>query len=304
MVPLLLRSFLHHSSKEVVGLRGLRLITNATTQTALSDIIVDPTPTKNRNDDSPAIGLSLIGRPGSGKGTYGTLLAKAFGCPLIIVGDVLRDHVHRNTEIGKEISVFQKEGRLADDNLVAKALISHLEKLISQSDDNVKFRFILDGFPRSLPQAKLMFPSASDSNECSKNAILWPKRYQISFAVNIDVPDQICIEKMLGRRKCKVCHDNFNVTDVNKNNFVMPPKLPIPYPCQKCDMEEDWERRLDDTETIMRRRLEEFHTTSSPVESFFEDRGKLLTFQPFRGILDMPKMKDLVIRHARELVET
>ena len=321
MLPLYGFSLSCRRSNILEGLQRLRLMTN---RSAPPKIINHTTRTKQERIQQkfPVVNLSLIGKPGSGKGTYGALLAKSLDCSLVIVGDVLRDHVQNCTEIGQEISEFQREGRLADDILVAKALLSHLESmdmpigedgisppaLLSNSNETIKFGYILDGFPRTLPQAELMFPSPANDNDskvqaCNPNqsTISWPTQYQISFAVNIDVSDQICIDKMLGRRKCKVCNESFNVADVNTiDGFVMPPKLPLPHPCQKCDMELDWEKRLDDTQDIMKRRLEEFHNKSSPVAQFFEDRGKLAIFRPYRGLSDMPMLEDLVKQRARD----
>jgi Adenylate kinase and related kinases len=237
-----------------------------------------------KSQNQEFINISLIGKPGSGKGTYGQLLSKFLGCPLVIMGDVLRDHVVKGTEIGMKIAQCQREGKLANDELVVEALLKHLENTLSSPHKSKKsvvapFGYILDGFPRTLQQAEYMF---LDSTQ-------WPKQFGITFAVNIDVPDEICIEKMLGRRKCKVCHESFNVADVNTpNGFVMPPKLPSPYPCQKCDMDQDWEIRIDDTKEIMIRRLTEYHDKSSPVANLFRDRDKLVTFTPFKGIADMP----------------
>jgi adenylate kinase len=254
--------------------------------------------TKNHDYHDSMINISLIGKPGSGKGTYGKLLSKLLECPLIIMGDVLRDHVIKGTDIGMKIAQCQREGKLANDELVVKALLTYLEDNLSLDDENTKkitdvpfFGYILDGFPRTLQQAEYMF---SDSR-----THYWPKRFGISFAVNIDVPDEICIEKMLGRRNCKICHESFNIADVNTpNGFVMPPKLPSPYPCQRCNMDQDWDIRIDDTKDVMVRRLEEYHEKSSPVEKFFKDRDKLVTFTPFKGIADMPILQDLVIRRS------
>lgn len=276
--------FLHCTTRKVsinrVLTRGLQTTSNA-----------DP------NTSNRLINISLIGRPASGKGTYGSLLAEKLKIPLVIVGDVLRDHVAKGTEIGIAIENCQKEGKLADDELVTAALLSHLKSLNLRTayesnnvDNDIQFGYILDGYPRSLVQAETMYESSS---------LPWPKEFEITFAVDIDVPDEICIDKMLGRRKCTICKKAFNVADVNtKDGYVMPPNLPDPYPCTECDMDKDWERRLDDTEDIMTSRLKEFHIISSPVVRFFEQKNKLVKFHPFNGIADMPLMEDLIRKRA------
>lgn len=284
MKKLSLTMFLHTTMRRVsinrVLTRGLQTTSNA-----------------DLNTSNRLINISLIGRPASGKGTYGSLLAEKLKIPLVIVGDVLRDHVAKGTEIGIAIENCQKEGKLADDELVTAALLSHLKTLKSRATyksnkagNDVQFGYILDGYPRSLVQAETMYTSSS---------LPWPKEFEIAFAVDIDVPDKICIDKMLGRRKCTICKKSFNVADVNtKDGYVMPPNLPDPFPCTKCDMDKDWERRLDDTEDIMTARLKEFHAISSPVVKFFQQRNKLVKFQPFNGISDMPLMEDLVRNRA------
>ena len=241
--------------------------------------------------DHEYINFSLIGRPGSGKGTYGKLLSESLQCRFVVMGDVLRHHVQTKTVIGKEIAEYQREGRLADDQLVSKALLSHLEMLFDdrdyeasetkRSDGNSKLGFILDGFPRTVQQAEA--------------SIFWPEKFSLSFAVNIDVPDSVCLDKMLGRRKCTICNESLNVSDVNTiDGFVMPPKLPSPFPCDQCDMDQDWEMRVDDTEEVILRRIAEFNEKSAPVSKFFQERGELVNFVPYNGVADINKMENLV----------
>ena len=256
------------------------------------------------------INFSLIGKPGAGKGTYGKLLSEALGCPLVVMGDVLRMNVLKGTEIGKEVDKFQREGRLVNDSLVSQALLSYLQDLrCKQGDDSPnlgKFGFILDGFPRTLTQAKML--TIMDKGVFKSDGITlseateWPDELKISFAVNIEVPDIICVDKMKGRRKCSKCDKSFNMTHVETpDGFFMPPQLPDPYPCDKCDMDRDWIIRSDDTEEIFQKRISEFHEQSSVVTQFFAEDGKLLEFVPYKGVKDMPILQDLVKNEANAL---
>ena len=219
------------------------------------------------------------------------------------MGDVLRKHVQEGTEIGKLVADCQNEGRLADDKLVSLALLEHLKQL--EINKTSQFGFILDGFPRTVSQAKLLLQSKKEDQNTSDDLglmkfIQWPQDLMTSFAVNIEVPDEICIAKMKGRRKCSKCNESFNVTNVDTpEGFVMPPQLPVPYPCDKCDMDKDWTKRMDDTEEIFVKRMKEYHDESAIVKQFFEDQGKLVEFIPYNGVLDMPILEKIVRDNAK-----
>jgi adenylate kinase len=266
------------------------------------------------------INFALIGPPGSGKGTYGSILATNLKCHLVTVGNVLRQQVELNTDIGKVIGDCQRQGRLVDDAVVSHALMDHLTTLDLNHDqdfdhqehETTKVGFILDGYPRTLEQAKLIQQHSSSSSSSSSSSypihdhhhqdqdddsieFTWPERFRISFGVSIDVPDDICLSKMLGRRHCTKCQIGFNVTDVHTSNgFVMPPKLPDPYPCNKCDMDKDWSKREDDTEEIIARRIHEYHLKTAPVADYYREKGALLSFVPYKGIQDTPLLETMI----------
>jgi adenylate kinase len=259
------------------------------------------------------VNLSLIGRPGSGKGTYGKALSNALNCPLVVMGDVLREHVRQGSNIGKKVDCYQREGKLVDDLLVSQALLEHLKHLNNGREETRKnrFGFILDGFPRTLTQAKMLLQRNYDNDETAPSGnnhhqdendligLSWPKHLKISFAVNINVPEIICIGKMKGRRTCLKCNEAFNVTNIDTDDgFFMPPKLPTPYPCNKCDMESDWSQRLDDTSEIFQRRMREYDDQSSIVTEYFSSHDKLAEFVPYRGIDDMHILEKAVNHQA------
>ena len=217
------------------------------------------------------------------------------------MGDVLRSHVQKGTDIGKAVDKFQREGRLVHDSLVSQALHSHLQELSQNhaDDQKNKFGFILDGYPRTLTQAKMLTINKGDGikshNESRSTHNDWPDEFKISFAVNINVPNFVCIGKMKGRRKCSKCGESFNITHIETSDgFFMPRQLPDPYPCTKCDMESDWITRSDDTEEIFQRRIDEFYGQSAAVTQYYADHNRLLDFVPYKGIADMPILCDLV----------
>jgi adenylate kinase len=237
--------------------------------------------------------ICLIGKPGSGKGTYGKLLSEKFNCPLIVMGDVLRDHVLKETDIGIKIRDVQLRGDLVDDRIASSALLSYLSdhsfmsERTKSSDSvtgNTKIRFILDGFPRTLPQANIINTD-------------WPEKFKIDVGISIEVPDHVCIGKMLGRRKCTVCKGVFNVTNINSSDgFIMPPTLPNPYPCHKCDMSKDWTMREDDTKDVMERRISQFYQETHPILESMKKADMLINFTPYNGVKDIDILEELLIR--------
>ncbi len=223
--------------------------------------------------------------------------------------EVLLSHVTLFTvhfiphQIGKQVADYQSQGKLADDSLVTKALLLHLQELeLSQKGTHQsRFGFILDGFPRTTNQAKKLLTQQkkiAKNQHDSLTTLEWPERFKLSFAVNIEVPDHICIDKMKGRRKCLRCNESFNLSNIDTEGFFMPPKLPTPYPCKKCDMDLDWFKRSDDTDEIFVRRMKEFHEQSTAVNQIFREQGKLVDFIPFRGIQDMPVLEEIVNNKA------
>ena len=242
------------------------------------------------------VNLLLMGRPGTGKSSYGSLLAKRINADLITAGDILRDHVQKGTETGLAIQDCQRMGRLADDKLVADAVKSYLidkygeesaipaNKVKGEHSTKRKVRFILDGFPRTVAQAEMMEESE-----------YWPEHLTADVAISIDVPDQICIDKVLGRRICRECGGNYNVTDINYDGYVMPPSMPNP-PCP-CDREENWMKREDDKEEIISARISDFHKETKPIIQHYESIGEMLHFRPYRGFDDMEELELLVLNY-------
>lgn len=229
--------------------------------------------------------ISLLGAPGSGKGTYGSMLASRMKCPFLSVGDVLREYSKQNPSMSKAM----QSGALVDDEFVNDTLLQRLKYISSQTacDDNV---LIIDGFPRNRSQTTLL----------SK----WPSELQQMIALHFDVPDDICITKLLGRRKCSICNGSFNVNGVDANGFFMPPILPPEGSCQaKCNHETDWKKRDDDTEETIRKRMNVYHEQTKPVLKYWSELNKLLTFVPHKGVSDIDVIFDRVndaIRYQKE----
>jgi adenylate kinase len=228
--------------------------------------------------------LCLIGPPGSGKGSYGRMLAaRQAGMIMITASAVLKE---RKREL---LNQAASSGKLIDDNVVSEALLDHLEENINSQDVN---GYILDGFPRTIQQVELMESS-------------WPKEWKIDAAIHLNVPSEVCEKKMLGRRICSQCGGNFNVANVVWGGFDLPPQLPklgqchratsAPLPQQhqlsRCDPDLHWKQREDDEKHIIQHRLELYTQHTRPILEHFASNQKLFEFIPYKGYEDMPQIQ-------------
>jgi len=236
--------------------------------------------------------ISLIGAPGSGKGTYGALLASRFlNASFLSVGDILHENSAKNEQLGAVL----RSGALVDDALVNNAVIQTLEdrsRTKEKSSDSKLSNvgrdvIILDGFPRNYAQASLLAK--------------WPDSLKPSLALQFDVPDEICITKLMGRRKCSICNGSFNINGVDTNGFDMPPILPEAGTCKvKCNRDTDWEKRDDDTAATIKFRMNIYHNETKPVLQYWEEREQLLRFVPYSGVKEMDKLVSLVGKYFND----
>lgn len=219
--------------------------------------------------------ISLIGAPGSGKGTYGSLLAsRILKASFLSVGDILREQSDEN----EHLSSVMLSGALVEDDLVTELVIQSLEN--KRTGKNL---IILDGFPRNSTQTNLLEK--------------WPTHLQPSLALHIDVPDHICSIKILGRRKCNICNKSWNINGVDTDGFNMPPMLPGKGTCTckvECNSDLHWEKRDDDTEETIRQRFQVYHNETKPVLQYWQKKGQLLRFVPYNGVQDIDKLEKLV----------
>ncbi|KAL7469848.1 hypothetical protein ACHAXS_010095 [Conticribra weissflogii] len=186
-------------------------------------------------------------------------------------------------------------GTLVDDTYVNDAVLEHVSEIVANrgnktlgskekpyEENNDKYHkplVILDGFPRNQTQASLL----------SK----WPLNTRPSLAIHIDVPDDICITKLLGRRKCSLCGGSFNINGVDSNGFFMPAILPGK--CQvECDWNVDWKKRDDDTAKTIRKRMGVYHEQTEPVLNYWREKDSLLRFVPYNGVKDMDLLENLL----------
>jgi len=193
----------------------------------------------------------FLGPPGSGKGTYSKRISPIRNVPHISTGDLLRNNIKNFTEIGQKAKEFMNRGELVPDEIV----IEMLKNRIMQED--CQNGFILDGFPRTIPQAKIL-------QELSN----------IEAVLNLVIPEDILIEKACARRICKDCGDIYNIADINRLGICMPPMSPKQEgKCDKCEGE--LIQRDDDNEQTIKERLEIYKQQTQPLIDFYQEQNLL-----------------------------
>jgi len=194
--------------------------------------------------------IVMLGAPGAGKGTYASkVLAPELHVPHISTGDLLREAVANQTELGLKAKEFMDKGEFVPDELVIDLLKERLSK------DDAQNGFILDGFPRNIEQAEML-----------------DKITDIDVVLNVRLADEIIIKKIAGRRICKKCGNIYNVADIREGDLVMPPLLPEKEGiCDKCGGE--LYQRDDDQESVVRERLKIYYEKTAPLIDFYEKRG-------------------------------
>ena len=185
--------------------------------------------------------LILLGPPGAGKGTQAASVIERFTIPHLSTGDMLRDHVKRGTVLGVEAKSFMDSGKLVPDGLI----IAMMEDRLRQEDCGRGF--LLDGFPRTLPQAEAL------------DALLSRLGVSLDAVVLLDVTDGVVVERLCGRRVCKDCgaiyHVSFHPSRVSGI-------------CDLCGGE--LVQRDDDREDVIRKRLGVYHEQTSPLVAYYE----------------------------------
>ncbi|MDH5300772.1 MAG: adenylate kinase [Gammaproteobacteria bacterium] len=193
--------------------------------------------------------IILLGAPGSGKGTQAKMLVDKYQIPQISTGDLLRAAVAAQTPLGLQAKAVMEAGQLVSDELVLGIIRERL------AENDAKNGFILDGFPRTLVQAKALDKMLAD--------LKWP----LEGAIEFDADYEAIIQRIAGRRTCKDCGQVFNIHTS--------PSAKGEHTCDKCGGE--LQHRADDNEATLRKRLGVYDEQTAPLVDYYRQAGKLHT---------------------------
>lgn len=190
--------------------------------------------------------IIMLGAPGAGKGTQAKMIADKYGVPHVSTGDIFRANIKNGTELGMEAKKYMDQGLLVPDELTVKILLDR----VSQPD--CKNGYVLDGFPRTIPQAEVLDKALAELGE------------SIDYAIDVDVPDENIVKRMSGRRACVSCGATYHVV------HVPPKKEGI---CDRCGSE--LILRDDDKPETVKNRLDVYHKQTQPLIDFYTKKGVL-----------------------------
>jgi adenylate kinase len=213
-----------------------------------------------------SLNLILLGPPGAGKGTQAARLREDFSLPYIATGDLLREHRDNGSELGQKAKEYMERGDLVPDDLVVAMI---LEKISAEGEDG----FLLDGFPRNRAQAEALGGALDERGQ------------RLTAALLIDVPDDLVVERITGRRQCSNGHVYHVKYDPPKHDDV-------------CDQDgKPLTQRDDDKPETVKKRLDVYHRETSPLIEYYDDKGLLRRFD---GTRDKTEVHD----HIRATLAT
>lgn len=202
--------------------------------------------------------IIMLGAPGAGKGTQAIMIAEKYGLPHISTGDMFRANIKNNTPLGVEAKKYMDAGQLVPDELTVKILLDRVAK------DDCANGYVLDGFPRTIPQAEVLEKALNELND------------KIDFAINVDVPDENIVKRMGGRRACVKCGATYHI------EHVPPKKEGI---CDNCG--EALVLRDDDKPETVQSRLTVYHNQTQPLIDFYSERNVLKTVDGTQDMKDV-----------------
>ncbi|MBQ7926961.1 MAG: adenylate kinase [Lachnospiraceae bacterium] len=199
--------------------------------------------------------IIMLGAPGAGKGTQAKMIAEKYQIPHVSTGDIFRANIKNGTELGMEAKKYMDQGQLVPDELTVKILLDR----VAQAD--CANGYVLDGFPRTIPQAEVLDKALTELGE------------SIDYAVDVNVPDENIVRRMSGRRACLACGATYHIA------HIPPKKEGI---CDTCGQE--LVLRDDDKPETVLKRLQVYHEQTQPLIDFYTAKGVLRTVD---GTVDM-----------------
>ena len=190
--------------------------------------------------------IIMLGAPGAGKGTQAKMLADKYKIPHVSTGDIFRANIKNGTELGTKAKVYMDQGMLVPDELTCDLVVDRIKQ------DDCKDGYILDGFPRTIPQAECLDKALDALND------------KIDFAVNVEVPDENIIRRMSGRRACLSCGRTYHIV------YNPPKEEGI---CDECKKE--LVLRDDDKPETVEKRLKVYHEQTQPPIDYYRNKGVL-----------------------------
>ncbi len=202
--------------------------------------------------------IIMLGAPGAGKGTQAKKIAEKYSIPHISTGDIFRANIKEGTELGKKAKTYMDQGLLVPDELVVDLVVDRVKQ-----DDCAK-GYVLDGFPRTIPQAE------------SLDAALEKIGEKIDFAINVEVPDENIVRRMSGRRACLGCGATYHIEHI-------PPKTEGI--CDTCGKE--LVLRDDDKPETVTKRLNVYHEQTQPLIDYYTNKKVLAEVDGTKDMADV-----------------
>lgn len=190
--------------------------------------------------------IIMLGAPGAGKGTQAKKIAEKYSIPHISTGDIFRANIKNNTELGQKAKTYMDKGELVPDELVVDLIMDRFKEADCANG------YVLDGFPRTIPQAEALDKALTANNEA------------VDFAINVEVPDENIINRMSGRRACVGCGATYHI------QFNAPKVEGV---CDTCG--EKLILRDDDKPETVKNRLSVYHEQTQPLIDYYSKKGVL-----------------------------
>ena len=200
----------------------------------------------------------MLGAPGAGKGTQAKKIAAKYQIPHISTGDIFRANIKEGTELGKKAKEYMDQGLLVPDELVVNLVVDRVQK------EDCANGYVLDGFPRTIPQAECLDEALTKLNT------------KIDYAINVEVPDENIINRMSGRRACVSCGATYHIVNV-------PSK--VEGICDRCGKE--LILRDDDKPETVKKRLDVYHEQTQPLIDYYTKQGCLVEVDGTQAMEDV-----------------